>query len=75
MKCKFIISNSTQEFKITLYQYIWLYNQELPELLLGSKTPLQFIKDWFKVKPKLFKTYYFGMRQIVQFSILSSTHK
>ncbi len=59
MNCEFIISNSSQEFKITLYQYVWLYNKQLPQLLLGSKIPLQFIKDWLKVKPKLFKAYYF----------------
>ncbi len=46
MNCEFIISNSSQEFKITLYQDVWLYNQELAQLLLGSKIPLQFIKDW-----------------------------
>ncbi len=31
------------------------YNQQLPQLVLGSKTPLQAIKDWYKSKLELFK--------------------
>jgi hypothetical protein len=33
-----------------------LYNQQLPQLALGGKTPLQVIKHWCKIKLKLFKT-------------------
>jgi hypothetical protein len=25
--------------------YVWLYNQQLPQSALGSKTPLQVMKD------------------------------
>jgi hypothetical protein len=32
-----------------------LYNQQLPQSALGSKTPLQAMKDWRKLKPELFK--------------------
>ena len=33
-----------------------LYNQQLPQLALDGKTPLQVIKHWCKIKLKLFKT-------------------
>jgi hypothetical protein len=32
-----------------------LYNQQLPQSALGSKTPLQAMKDWHKLDPKMFK--------------------
>ena len=32
-----------------------LYNQQLPQSALGSKTPLQAMKDWHKIKPELFE--------------------
>ncbi len=31
------------------------YNQQLPQSALGSKTPLQAMKEWHKLKPELFK--------------------
>jgi hypothetical protein len=34
---------------------IELYNQQLPQSALGSKSPLQAMKDWHKLKPKLFR--------------------
>jgi transposase-like protein len=33
----------------------WLYNQQLPQSALGSRTPLQATKDWHKLKPEIFK--------------------
>jgi len=36
-------------------RYVWLYNQQLPQSALGSKSPLQAMKDWHKIKPELFK--------------------
>ncbi|MGP1923860.1 MAG: integrase core domain-containing protein [Arsenophonus sp. NEOnobi-MAG3] len=47
--------NSSQELEITPHQYVCLYNQELPQSVLDSKTSLWSIKNWFKVKPELFK--------------------
>ncbi|WP_412507231.1 hypothetical protein [Roseovarius sp. SYSU LYC5161] len=41
--------------KTTLHRYVWLYNQQLPQSALGSKTPLQAMKDWHKLKPALFR--------------------
>ena len=34
---------------------MWLYNQQLPQSALGSKTPLQAMKDWHTRKPELFR--------------------
>jgi hypothetical protein len=46
---------SGEELETTLHRYVWLYNQQLPQSALGSKTPLQVMKDWHKLKPELFK--------------------
>ena len=32
-----------------------LYNQQLPQSALSSRTPLQAMKDWHKLKPELFR--------------------
>ena len=47
--------HSDEELEITLHRYVWLYNQELPQSVLASKTPVQAMKDWYKIKPELFK--------------------
>ena len=39
----------------TLHRDGALYNQQLPQSGLGSKTPLQAMKDWHTLKPELFK--------------------
>lgn len=46
---------SGEDLEQTLERYVWLYNQQLPQSVLGSKTPLQAMKDWYKLKPELFK--------------------
>ena len=46
---------SGEELETTLHRYVWLYNQQLPQSALGSKSPLQAMKDWHKIKPELFK--------------------
>jgi len=46
---------SGEELETTLHRYVWLYNQQLQQSALGSKPPLQAMKDWHKLKPKLFK--------------------
>jgi transposase InsO family protein len=46
---------SGEELKATLLRYVRLYNQQLPQSALRSRTPLQAMKDWHKLKPKLFK--------------------
>jgi hypothetical protein len=46
---------SGEELEATLHRYVWLYNQQLLQSALGSKTPLQAMKDWHKIKPERFK--------------------
>jgi transposase/transposase InsO family protein len=46
---------SGEELEATLHRYVWLYNQQLPQSALGSKSPLQAMKDWHKLKPELFR--------------------
>ena len=45
---------SGEELETTILRYVWLYNQKLPQSALGSKTPLQYMKQWYKDKPQLF---------------------
>jgi transposase InsO family protein len=46
--------NSGEELGRTLHRYVDLYNHYLPQSALGSKTPIQAMKEWFKSKPELF---------------------
>jgi hypothetical protein len=46
---------SGEKLETTLHRYVWLYNQQLPQSALGSKPPLQAMKDWHKLRPELFK--------------------
>ena len=41
---------SGKEIEATLHRYVWLYNQQLPQSALGSKTPLQAMKGYGWVK-------------------------
>ena len=41
--------------RATLHRYVALCNQQLPQSALGSKTPLQAMKDWHTLKPDLFR--------------------
>ena len=38
----------------TLMRYVALYNTQLPLSALGSRTPMQAMKDWHKSHPHLF---------------------
>ena len=46
---------SGEELQTTPHRYTRLCNQQLPQSALGSKTPLQAMKDWYKLKPDLFR--------------------
>ena len=46
--------NSGEELGQTLHRYVELYNHHLPQSALGSKTPVQAMKEWFKSNPELF---------------------
>ncbi len=37
----------------TLYRYALLYNQQLPQSTLGSKTPLDAMQRWYESHPHL----------------------
>ena len=47
--------HSGEDLETRLHRYVWLYNQQLPQSALGSKTPLQAIKNWYRRKPELFR--------------------
>ncbi len=55
---------SGEELETTLHRYDWLYNQQLPQSTFGSKTPLQAMKDWHKIKPELFKKQPYSRRDV-----------
>ncbi|MBN9405872.1 MAG: IS481 family transposase, partial [Burkholderiales bacterium] len=38
----------------TLLRYVALYNHQLPQSALGSKTPMQAMKQWYQESPHLF---------------------
>lgn len=46
---------SGEDMETTLLRYVWLYNQQLPQSALANRSPLQAMKDWYKLKPELFK--------------------
>ena len=46
--------NSRDDLEQTLLRYVALYNHQLPQSALKSKTPLQAMKDWHQTHPHLF---------------------
>lgn len=46
--------NSAENLRTTLLRYVWLYNHQLPQSVLGSKTPFETMKEWYARKPELF---------------------
>jgi hypothetical protein len=65
---------SGEELGTTLHRYVWLYNHQLPQSALGSKTPLQDMKQWHKLKPELFKKqsyYLMGCDNLIKISGIS----
>jgi hypothetical protein len=46
---------SGEEPETTLHRTVRLCNQQLPQSALGSKSLLQAMKDWHKLKPRLFR--------------------
>lgn len=47
--------NDSEDLKQTLLRYAWLYNRQLPQAALKSKTPMQTMKDYYVSHPHLFK--------------------
>ena len=46
--------HSGQDMEQTLMRYVALYNHQLPQSALHSKTPIQAMKDWYASQPDLF---------------------
>ncbi|SLN77002.1 hypothetical protein [Roseisalinus antarcticus] len=46
---------SAEQLETTLHHYVWPDSQQLPQSALGSRTPLQAMKDWHNLYPELFK--------------------
>jgi transposase InsO family protein len=46
--------HSALDLEQTLMRYVALYNTQLPQSVLGSRTPMQAMKDWHKSNPNLF---------------------
>lgn len=47
-------TNSAQDLEQTLMRYVALYNHQLPQSALQSKTPMQAMKQWYQTHPELF---------------------
>ena len=47
--------NSAEDMAQTLMRYVALYNQQLPQSALLSKTPIQAMKQWHQTHPHLFR--------------------
>ena len=45
---------SGEDMQQTLLRYVMLYNHQLPQSALKSKTPIQAMKDWYASHPHLF---------------------
>ena len=46
--------DSALDLEQTLMRYVHLYNTQLPQSVLRSRTPMQAMKDWHKSHPHLF---------------------
>lgn len=46
--------NSAEDLEQTLMRYVYLYNHQLPQSALHSRTPIQAMKDWYQTHPNLF---------------------
>ncbi|MBS0391395.1 MAG: transposase, partial [Proteobacteria bacterium] len=46
--------SSGEDLEQTLLRYVALYNHQLPQSALKSKTPMQAMKDWYHERPHLF---------------------
>jgi hypothetical protein len=46
--------NSREDMEQTLHALCGLYNHQLPQSALNSKTPMQAMKQWYQTHPHLF---------------------
>ena len=47
--------SSSEDLEQTLLRYVALYNHQLPQSALKSKTPMQAMKEWHRERPDLFQ--------------------
>lgn len=45
---------SRADLETTLLNYLKLYNHHIPQRAIGTKTPIQALKEWHQQKPDLF---------------------
>ena len=45
---------NAQQLEKTIEKYCKLYNNHIPQKLLGDQTPIQVMKEWYKKRPELF---------------------
>ena len=46
---------SGEDLEETLLRYVHLYNSQLPQSALKSRTPIAALKDWQRQRPELFR--------------------
>jgi hypothetical protein len=44
-----------EDLEQTILRYVTIYNSQLPQSALATRTPLQAMKDWHKLRSELFK--------------------
>ena len=45
---------SRADLETTLFNYLKLYNHDIPQPAIGAKIPIQALKEWQQKKPDLF---------------------
>ena len=46
--------DSRADLEATLLNYLKLYNHHIPQRAIGTKAPIQVLKEWPRSKPELF---------------------
>jgi len=53
-----------EKLETALRRYVWLYNQQLPQSALGSKAPLQAMKEWNKLRQGPFRKQPYAFQDV-----------
>jgi len=56
--------DSRADLETTLLNYLKLYNHHIPQRAIGSKPPIQALKDWHRTKPELFVKRVYGRARL-----------
>ncbi len=62
------------DLETTLHRHALLYNQQLPQSALGSKTPLRAMKGWYKLRPELFRKRLYYLTEFDSYIELIATY-